>query len=203
MWSRAFVDGEPDPDVERRMNRPENEVPTALPMNRLLGRTPDVAVALLGLQAYTIGVAFQLAARARGAGDPACENQLNDLFWEHRSGRPRFLLGVEFADGRRASSLSRPGGNGDLIFHSGAGSGGSTSVGQEWWLSPLPPEGPLLVVARSPEIGLEETVVELDGTTIRRAGEAAVVLWPYEPPQELVPEPPPLRELPADSWFTR
>jgi hypothetical protein len=198
MWS-AF--GSEDPDVVRRMNRPENEMPTALPMNRLLLRTPEVAVALLGLQAYTTGVAFQLAARARMVGGTVGENRLNDLFWDHRSDGARFLFGVEFPDGRRASTLSRPGISGDLVFHAGAGSGGRTSVDQEWWLSPLPPEGPLRVVARCPEIGLEETAVELDGTAIRRAGEAATVLWSYEPPQETELEPPPLPGLPAGSWF--
>lgn len=78
MWTSAFGDG--DPDLERRTSRPENELPTALPMNRLLARTPDVAVALLGLQAYTTGVAFEPAARARGPEDPAAEDGLGRLF---------------------------------------------------------------------------------------------------------------------------
>ena len=197
MWSHAFGDG--DPELERRMNRPENEVPTALPANRLLGRTPDVAVALLGLQAYTTGVAFQLAARARGPQEAGGPDRLGELFWDHRGGAPRFLLGVQFADGRRASNV--PGHDGDLVFHPGGGSGGSSSVDQEWWLSPLPPEGPLLVVVRCPELGLEETVTELDGTAIRRAGEAATVLWPWEPPHEQSSQPPPPPDLPAGSWF--
>jgi hypothetical protein len=202
MWSHAFADGEPDPDVVRRMNKPENELPTALPMNRLLSRTPDLAVALLGLQAYTTGVAFELVARARGLEDPEADNRLGEIFWG-RSGNTQFLLGVEFADGRRASSLPFPGRSGDIVFHQGSGSGGETAVDQEWWLSPLPPDGPLLVVARCPEIGLEETVVELDGTAIRRAGESAVVLWPYEPPVDRSHEPPPPPAVPPDSWFAR
>jgi hypothetical protein len=200
MWSHAFADGEPDPDFVRRMNKPENELPVALPMNRLLSRTPDLAVALLRLQAYTTGVAFELVARARGLDDPAADNRLGDIFWG-RSGNTRFLLGVQFADGRRASSLPFPGRSGEIVFHQGGGSGGETAVDQEWWLSPLPPEGPLLVVARCPEIGLEETVVELDGTAIRRAGESATVLWPYEPPVDRSHEPPPPPDVPADSWF--
>ncbi|MDT0274280.1 hypothetical protein [Blastococcus goldschmidtiae] len=200
MWTHAFGDG--DPDVERRMNRPENELPTALPVNRLLARTPEVAVALVGLQAYTTGVAFLLAARARGVAGPEGESRLNDLFWGHRSG-PRFLLGVEFADGRRASSLGLHGSAGDLVFHPGAGSGGEASVDQEWWLSPLPPDGPLRVIARCPELGLAETAVELDGAAIRRAGEAATELWPYEPRQDPPLEPPLPPDVPSDSWFAR
>jgi hypothetical protein len=197
MWSQAFGDG--DPDLERRMNRPENELPTALPTNRLLARSPDVAVALLGLQAYTTGVAFQLAARARGPEDPSADDGLGRLFWDHRGGGPRFLFGVQFADGRRASNAL--GSGGDLVFHPGGGSGGSVSVDQDWWLSPLPPGGPLLLVVRCPELGLEETVTELDGTEIRRAGEAATVLWPWEPPLEQPSEPAPPPDLPVGSWF--
>lgn len=200
MWSHAFSDGEPDPEFVRRMNKPENEVPVALPMNRLLSRTPDLAIALVGLQAYTTGVAFELVARARGLEDPAADNRLGSIFWGH-AGAPSFLLGVEFADGRRASSLPFPGRSGDIVFHQGGGSGGETAVDQQWWLSPLPPEGPLLVVARCPEIGLDETVLELDGAAIRRAGESAIVLWPYEPPVDRDPGPPPPPDVPSDSWF--
>ena len=72
---------------------------------------------------------------------------------------------------------------------------------QDWWLSPLPPEGPLLVVVRCPEIGLEETVAELDGTATRRAGEAATVLWPWQPPVEPSAEPSPPPDVPVGSWF--
>lgn len=199
MWSHASGHG--DPDLERRMNRPENELPTALPTNQVIIRTPDVAVALLSLQAYTTGVAFQLAARAPGPEDPAEGNRLGELFWDHRRGSPRFQLGVQFADGRRASNLLGRDGDGDLIFHPGGGSGGSLSVDQDWWLSPLPPDGPLRVVVRCPEIGLEETALELDGTEIRRAGEAATVLWPWQPPLEQPYELPPPPDLPAGSWF--
>jgi hypothetical protein len=106
-------------------------------------RTPDVAVALLGVQAFTTGVAFVLAARSRGPEDPSGENGLGRLFWDHRGGSPGFLFGVQFADGRRASNARFGENDGGLVFHPGGGSGGSHSVDLEWWLSPLPPEGPL------------------------------------------------------------
>jgi hypothetical protein len=201
MWSSHVQDGEPDPDLLRRLNAPENEVPVAVPVNRLLARTPDLAVAIIGVQAYTTGIAFELAARAREGAVPGLDRGLGEIFWEQRPGTPRFLLGVEFSDGRRASSLPFPGRSGDIVFHQSGGGGGETSVDQSWWLSPLPPDGPLRVVARCPVIGLEETVVELDGTAIRRAGESALVLWPWEEPRRYEPEPPQPPDLPADSWF--
>jgi hypothetical protein len=113
MWSSASGDG--DPDLERRMSRPEGELPTALPMNRLLVRTPDVVVALLQLQVYTTGVAFELGARG---------------------GSPGFLCGVQAADGRRATNarfgVGDGDGDGDSVFRPGGGSGGSAFLsGQE------------------------------------------------------------------------
>ena len=89
-----------------------------------------------------------------------------------------------------------------MVFHPGGGSGGESSIDQSWWLSPLPPEGPLRLVVRCPELGVPETVVELDGTAIRRAGGSALVLWPWQPHADR-PEPPPPADLPPDSWFAR
>ena len=74
---------------------------------------------------------------------------------------------------------------------------------QEWWLSPLPPVGPLRVVVRCAELGLEDAVVELDGAALRGAGESATVLWPYEPPGQPESGPPLPPDLPAGSWFAR
>lgn len=203
MWHAAFPDGEPDDDFLRRMSAPENEVPVALPMNRVLARSDRLAVALLGVQAYTTGVAFQLAVRVRAGAADGLGYRLGEIFWEQRPGVPRFLLGVEFADGRRARSGPFPGRTGDLIFHQGGGGGGDTSIDQSWWLSPLPPDGPLRFVVRCPEIGVPETVVELDGGAVRRAGESAVVLWPWEPADRSTPEPPAPPDVPGDSWFAR
>jgi hypothetical protein len=202
MWSALSPDGELDPDDHRRLQVPENEFPVALPFGLILGRTDQFAVALIGVQAYTTGVTFRLAARARQS-MPTGGQRLNDVFWAHSSGAARFLVGVEFADGRRAGSERFPGSSGDIVFHQNGGSGGETSADQDWWLSPLPPAGPLLVIVRCPELGLEETVVELDGTAIRRAGESATVLWPWVPPRQHTPEPPPPPDVPADSWFAR
>lgn len=202
MWTAAASGEGPDPDVLRRMSAPENEVPVALPQNVVLARTPDLAVALLGLQAYTTGVSFDLAVRSRPGAAGRGPEDLNELFWSHHRGGPRFLLGVEFADGTRVSSGGFPDPSGDVVFHPGGGSGGESSIDQSWWLSPLPPEGPLRLVVRCPELGVPETVVELDGTAIRRAGGSALVLWPWQP-REDGPEPPPPVDLPPDSWFAR
>jgi hypothetical protein len=202
MWSAYPQDGEPDPEVLRRMNAPENEIPVALPQNRLLAHTDDVAVALVGLQVYTTGLSFELVARVRPTAQETHGRDLNELFWRHGPGAGRgFLLGVEFADGRRAGNAGGPGEG--LVFHQGGGSGGESSVEQDWWLSPVPPPGPLRIVLRCADLGIEETVVELDGAAIARAVDDVVVLWPWTAPRSHDPEPLPPADLPADSWFAR
>jgi hypothetical protein len=201
MWSSTFSDG-PSPEDFHSWSAPENEIPVALPLNTVLARTDDVAVALQHLSVYTTGVALQLVVRMRPEAAVATSQDLNELVWGHGPSGGRFLLGVELADGRRATGLGPPGGSGGVVFTSGGGSGGQASVEQSWWLHPLPPEGPLRFVVRSPELGIEETSVVLDGTAIRRAADDVVVLWPWAPPPEASePRPPDPPDLPADSWF--
>ena len=200
MWSAAIPDDGPGEEFLRRASAPGNEIPVALPQNLLLARTDDVAVALSALHVYTTGLAFQLVARLRPSARTG-RRTLDELFWRHGPHADRFLFGVEFADGRRASTLSHGSPDG-LVFHPGGGSGGQASVEQTWWLHPLPPEGPVRFVVRCDELAIPETSVELDGTAVRRAAGGVVSLWPWEPPPEHgPPEPPEPPDVPADSWF--
>jgi hypothetical protein len=194
--------GEPDDDLHRQIQPPENEIPAALPQNLLLARTDEVAVALLGLQVHSTGVTFELTVRVRPSARAELGHRLQELVWDRGRGTARFLLGVELADGRRGSSVPGRSSEG-VVFSSRGGSGGDSSVRQRWWLSPLPPDGPLTVVVRCPELGLAETAVELDGTAIRRAAEQVVELWPWSRQDPTPPEPPPPPDLPDDSWFAR
>jgi len=202
MWSADGPGHEPpDEEFYRRMSRPDNEIPVALPLNVLLARTDDAAIALLGLQVYSSGVSFTLTIRARvwshddGRG-------LHEMVFAHGRGASALLLGVEFADGRRGSNLHRfgaPDGS-DIVFHPGGGNGHDRTVDQEWWLSPLPPEGPVRLVLSCAPLGIEETTTEVDGVAISRAALEVVTLWPWEPP-DLSGGPPPPPDVPDDSWF--
>jgi hypothetical protein len=128
--------------------------------------------------------------------------------WRGRRGSDtELLVGVQFADGRRASNLpgrdpfAAPDGPEALVLNQGSGSGQQLSVEQEWWLSPLPPAGPLRIVVRCGLFGLPETAVEIHGAAVRAAAEDVVVLWPWVPPSAGEPALPPAPDLPADSWF--
>lgn len=200
MWSSLGGDGDPEAAAVP-YSAPENELPVALPLDLVLVRTPDIAVALTRLQAYSTGLTLDLVVRLRPSSLVRPDDRLNELLWHGRGGGAQFLFGVGFADGRRATNVRGARDSGMLLV-SGSGSGGMSSVEQSWWLHPLPPEGPLTVAVRCDELGIEETVAELDGTAVRRAAERVVTLWPWEPPPEetFEREPPPL-EVPAGSWF--
>ena len=200
MWTAAFgADGGPDDEQLRRMSAPDNEIPVAVPLNVLLARTDDAAMALLDLQVYTTGMSLTLAVRARSG--PGARD-LNNLVFEHRpSGAGRLLLGVEFADGRRASNLYGLEPQSDVVFHSGGGGGGDRSVDQSWWLSPLPPEGPLTFVTRCAALGIRETRTVVDASVIRGAAADVITLWPWTPPDYGEHPPPPPPDLPEGSWF--
>ncbi len=203
MWSVELPsDDGPDEDFYRRMSAPENEIPVALPQNLLLARTDDAAVALLGLQVHTTGVSFTLVVRVRPSSERLAGRSLNELVWEHGPGAGRLLMGLEFSDGRRVSTLGTPGAANDVVFTNGGGSGGEASVEQSWWLNPLPPEGPLRFVVRCTELGIEEASAVLDGAAIRWAAADVVTLWPWAPPPEhRHAEPPCPPDVPSDSWF--
>jgi hypothetical protein len=64
--------------------------------------------------------------------------------------------------------------------------GGGTGGRWDWdfWVYPLPPDGPVILVASWLEHGVGETRAELDGTAIREASRRSVTLWPDEPEAE-------------------
>lgn len=198
MWHTFGSSGEPDDEMWRRTSPPDNEIPIAVPLDVVLARTDEAAIALLGLQVHTTGLSFDLAVRVRSSGRGGRE--LTELLFEHRRAEGGMLLGLQFADGRRATNIGGSGPVGGVVLHGGGGGGGDRSVDQSWWLSPLPPDGPLVLVVACAALGIEETRTEIDGSAIQRAATDVVVLWPWTPPEP--PEPPyPPPDVPPGSWF--
>jgi hypothetical protein len=147
-----FLDSGEGPDDEwaRRHSAPENEVPVAVPVGRVLAHTAGAAV-VLGRVEVSTGMAFTVGLRCRPEvlGAPGLTD-VGDLLWSHTSPEPQLLVGVELADGRRASNLQDGhdpfgdrGPGADLVLAQTGGEGGQLSADQGWWLSPLPPAGPL------------------------------------------------------------
>jgi hypothetical protein len=196
--------------VQLRYNPPENEIPGPIAFAAVLGRSDDVAVAITGVRAYSTGIEFEIVARLRryDENDP---NVLHDaIYGGRRSGSTdkALLLGAEYPDGRRASSLGAPAFPGfDLptvepTLSPAGGGGSSTSHQWTFWLHPLPPPGDLILVSAWPALDIPErqTVIAAD---LIAAGFASVVeLWPWQPPVDDEPLPPPGRpDIAPGSWF--
>lgn len=98
-------------------------------------------------------------------------------------------MGILYADGRRAATGVHnwpPNDNEDerLILQQGGGGGNSCSQDWDFWIHPLPPDRPVILVASWRKHGIAESRAELDGAAIRAAAGRAVTLWPDEPELE-------------------
>jgi hypothetical protein len=163
----------------RRINPPENEIPAAVATSALLARTDDVAIALIGAHAYTFGLRFDLVIRLRHEPRGAMAHKACVLLSAY-SGREasdeRLLLGVEYADGRTATNFQSPGFRGVPVddvpdepsLSPMGGGGGGCSFDQSFWLMPLPPAGPLVVVCAWSAFDIPESRTVLDGAGRRR-----------------------------------
>ena len=214
---REPADEPPTPEQvhqwQRRTSAPENEFPAGAGVTVLLGRTDDAAVGITQVEAFSTGFRFTLAVRLRRTLPEHARGGLFMLISSHvHPGvqipqEERLLLGLEYHDGRRASTLQ------DMRrFHSDAapddeqlvlvqqgGGGDDRSVDQSYWVSPLPPEGPVTVVLAWPAFGMPESRAVLDSAAIRAAAERSQLLWPPRPvtqPPELPPPP-----APPSGWF--
>jgi hypothetical protein len=197
----------------RRMSPPDNEFPASVGLAVLLGRTGDTAVGITQVEAFSTGFRFTLTVRLRQAPPDLAPGGLLMLVSSHvHPGieiplEDRLLLGIEYADGQRASTLQHMGMPGAgaaaddarLVLVQQGGSSGGEVVDQGYWVAPLPPEGPVALVLAWPAFGMPESRTVVDGATIRTAAARSHVLWPPQPAMERPhPAPPP---RPSTGWF--
>jgi hypothetical protein len=164
--------------------RSDAVIPGAMPGELILIRTDRVAVAVGSVRAYPNGFEFALRTRRREededwpGGDPTERHR--------RGGQDMLRLGIAYADGRRTATRTGglwhhdEAGTGLVLMQNGGG-GSSRSWDGDFWVSPLPPDGPVTLVASWLAYGVAETRAELDGTAIREAAGRAVILWPEDP----------------------
>ncbi|GAA0560930.1 hypothetical protein GCM10010172_50170 [Paractinoplanes ferrugineus] len=211
MWADRRGGAGPTPEEierwQRRTSAPDNELPGAAGVLLLLGHTDDAAVAVTQVEGFSTGWRFTLAVRLRR---PRPGPHLHMLLSRRAHlgleipVQDRLLLGLEYPDGRRASTLrdepmGRPDDGAELVFRQQSGSGDDRSHDQSYWVSPLPPPGPVTFVLAWPSAGLPETRTGVDGAAIRAAAGQARELWAPQPPEEHLEPPAPAR--PADGWF--
>lgn len=183
----------PPPEPERQPRpswmQPDEVIPGSVPGELLLIRTEQVAVAIGSLRAYPNG--FEFTAHVRMRSGDADWPGWQDPFGSHglRDSQPSgdaLRLGLMYADGRRGATTGGrwlPDDDADpgrLVFQQGGSGGSARRWDGDFWVHPLPPEGPVTFVASWPEYGVTETRAEADGAAIRAAAARAVVLWPEQ-----------------------
>jgi hypothetical protein len=169
---------------------PANVLPGVVPVELLIARTDETAVAVTGIRAYPTGFGFTLSLRLRRLSPRQQQDPYPfDVPFEGDQIPDAFLrFGVQFADRAKATNLPRY----DLhhdddteptppVLTAHGGGGGGTAWDMEQWVWPLPPAGPLAFVCEWPARQIGESRVELDARSVRQAAERATTLWPDEP----------------------
>jgi hypothetical protein len=160
----------------------------------LLARSDQAAVYVDYVDAYPEGfeleirastsVAYHELAREGDGSGPDPFGRHWPMVDERRDVLPRQLLrvGVQFADGRTATNISghdRPVGGPimDALRGAGRGGGGESRFHQGYWISPLPPPGPVAVVCEWPVLGIPVARQEIDAQLILDAAEKARAMF--------------------------
>jgi hypothetical protein len=163
---------------------PEHELGVSVPARKTIAHTDEVWLGIIGITAYSVGFTFRVRFVLRNV-------DLNEVFQHpmsvHRDGRitDRFLrLGVEFADGLRATNLEqfvtderKEDTDPDIVLDTRGSSGRSIHA----WIWPLPPPGQLSLLVEWPSAGVELTRVELPGDEILEAAALSTPLWEDDP----------------------
>jgi hypothetical protein len=193
---------EPEQRPPPWMGPPENVWGATVAWEAVLANTGEAAVCVGNMRAYPTGFELTVVSALRRPNEFA---ESFDPGWRFRARRgpelPDELLrfGVEFADGSRATNLgswpshdapSEP--SGPVLIERGGG-GRPGYWHQDYWIWPLPPDGPLQMVCEWPRHGIPVTMQQLDAAVIRTAAQRAHMLWPDERPEgEGPPGPPPV-----------
>ncbi len=174
--------------------RPQGPPLGAVVRDLLLARSNRAAVSVDYLDAYPEGfeleirastsVAYDELAREGDGSGPDPFGRHWPMVGERRDVLPPQLLrvGVQFADGRTATSIGghdRPVGGPvmDALRGGGRGGGGESRFHQGYWISPLPPPGPVAVVCEWPAVEIPVVRQEIDARLILDAAEKARAIF--------------------------
>jgi hypothetical protein len=181
----------PEPPVRQPRNPwigpPENELGESVATRVVLVKRPDLAIALTDLAAYSCGLVGRFVIRKRNAHmGRGLMQPMHPLMRRELAGAtelpPELLrFGVEFSDGRRATTIEGPRGPRDeppaIVLRQGGGGGGSGSWEFNFWIWPLPPAGPLTFAVEWPAEGIELTMCEVDTALLLEAAASSEKLW--------------------------
>jgi hypothetical protein len=160
----------------------------------VLSRSETATLSIAYLDAYPQGFELEIDARTTVAYDDFTREGDSgpDVFGRHwpmvgerRDSLPAQLLrvGVQFADGRRATNIAghdRPVQGPVMWPLSGGGHGraGESSFHGGYWISPLPPPGPVTVVCEWPAVGIPTVRHDVDAQGILDGAQRAEAIFP-------------------------
>lgn len=169
-----------------------------IPVQEVIARAENARVVLIELRAFREGCLLEVNAVARRGDQPEREWMgsrtagLPLFFHSSQPGEPLppqlLRFGVQFADGRKATTIRRWPGYGEpqpepeppvlraLAGHGKTAMDDVVDVSQPLWLWPAPPAEMFDLVVEWPAAGIELTRYQLDGG---RIAEAAVHAGPY------------------------
>jgi hypothetical protein len=170
--------------VPEWLGPPRGVLPGYAPERAVVFRTAEATLVVGRFDVYRTGVEFTIELQLRSE-----DEDLIEVPWELHRRRPRsgglpdeFLrFGVEFADGSSWSNLdsfpasTEPPAGPFVMSQGGGGGNGRWSMNQ--WLWPLPPAGPLTIIAEWPKYGIAESRATVDAGKLREAAERAENLW--------------------------
>lgn len=180
----------PPPESPRRPQpvwmRPDAVIPGSVAADVLLIRTESVALAISDLRSYPNGFEFTVHVRFRDSDESMYV--WHDPFGRQGRGREgaddSLRLGILYPDGRRDATttgyearLDDEADTGRLVLNQQGSSSSDRRWDGDFWVHPLPPDGPVKFVASWREHGVSETWAELDGSAILAAADRAVILW--------------------------
>jgi hypothetical protein len=185
----SFFESIPEPPPPSEL-RPGGVIPGVTPAALSLIRTDKVAVAISGLRAYPNGFEFTVHARVRHEDLPWGVSPTDSTADPRTRQAPdkALRLGVLYADGHRARTADyrphplvdhRPSSE-YLTFLEVGRDGTDRQWNGDFWVHPLPPDGPVTFVASWLLYGMAEARAELDSSVIHEAAGRAVILWPAE-----------------------
>lgn len=188
-------DGERE-DEWRARSKPDNELPASVALDVVLAETTDVVISLSAVEVYRNGVDLRVDVRTRG--DVAASAAVGGFIGDE------VLVGVEYADGRRATNL--PMGPPPAVaspteaqLATSGGSGGQRAADMRLYLTPLPPPGALTIVCAWPQRGIQEQVTVIAAEPLRDAASRVRELWPWEHYRERQQAEPLV--VPPGGWF--
>ncbi|MFJ3393230.1 hypothetical protein [Leifsonia aquatica] len=180
-----------EPEQNPRWKPSDLELPRLFPISEALAVTDTVAIVVMGARVYSDGVEILIERRIRRGGRSEQEWQLAQWSAHGLHGRPsagRLRYGVALSDGQQVLLDTFAGFAGDdpqersrhTLFPtngSGGGTGHYYRYEDDMWLWPLPPTGPLQIVAQWPDEGVPEARVELDSAPLLDLAESVRPLW--------------------------